>query len=56
MSATERDAGQTISLGLSGTTSASSDASYDLLQQGDYGYLEFNTTSGAYRYTPTAAL
>ena len=56
MSASERDAGQSVTLGVSGTTSASPDPSYDLLQQGDYGYLEFNTTSGAYRYTPTAAL
>ena len=56
MSASERDAGQSVTLGVSGTTSASPDPSYDLLQQGDYGYLEFNTASGAYRYTPTAAL
>ena len=56
MSASERDAGQSVTLGLSGTTSASPDAGYDLLQQGDYGYLEFNTTSGAYRYTPSDVL
>ena len=56
MSASERDAGQSVSLGVSGTTSSSPDAGYDLLQQGSYGYLEFNTTSGAYRYTPTAVL
>ena len=56
MAASERDSGQSVTLGVSGTTSSSPDAGYDLLQQGDYGYLEFNTTSGAYRYTPTAAL
>ena len=44
MSASERDAGQSVTLGVSGTTSASPDPSYDLLQQGDYGYLEFHTT------------
>ena len=56
ISTTERDSGQTLSLGLTGTTAAASDASYTLEQAGDYGVFEFNHTTGAYRYTPTAAL
>jgi len=53
---TERDSGQTPSLGLTGTTAAASDANYTLEQAGDYGVFEFNHNTGAYRYTPTAAL
>ncbi len=56
ISTTERDSGQTLSLGLTGTTAAASDASYTLEQSGDYGVFEFNHNTGAYRYTPTAAL
>ena len=54
ISTSDRDSGQTLSLGLTGTTAAASDASYTLEQSGDYGVFEFNHNTGAYRYTPTA--
>lgn len=55
ISTTERDSGQTLSIYLTGSTSAASDADYSVQQSGDYGVLEFNNSTGAYRYTPTAA-
>ena len=55
ISTTERDSGQTLSIYLTGSTSAASDADYSVQQSGNYGVLEFNNSTGAYRYTPTAA-
>ena len=53
ISTTERDSGQTLSIYLTGSTSAASDADYSVQQSGDYGVLEFNNLSLIHISEPT---